>query len=120
MSEILLLMAAGRCLIIVGGWLDWVLMQSGWFPSFFIKYKIIKKHNRAILNKKPTISEDGCNCREKTRCPLKSKCRTTSIIYEANVTSDSENREKKYVGLTEGTFKNDSMATSCLSRTVNT
>ena len=66
---------------------------------------IIKKHNRAILNRKPTISEDGCNCREKTRCPLKNKCLTTSIIYEANVTSDSENREKKYIGLTEGPFK---------------
>ena len=66
---------------------------------------IIKKHNRMILNRKPIISEDGCNCREKTRCPLKNKCLTTSIIYEANVTSDSENREKKYIGLTEGTFK---------------
>ena len=64
-----------------------------------------KKHNRAILNRKPTISEDGCNCREKTRCPLKNKSLTTSIIYEANVISDSENREKKYIGLTEGTFK---------------
>ena len=59
---------------------------------------IIKKHNRAILNRKPTISEDGCNCREKTRCPLKNKCLT-------NVTSDSENRSHKYIGLTEGTFK---------------
>ena len=28
---------------------------------------IIKKHNRAILNRKPTISEDGCNCREKNQ-----------------------------------------------------
>ena len=78
---------------------------------------IIKKHNRAILNRKPTISEDGCNCREKTRCPpLNNKCLTTSIIYEANVTSDSENSEKKYIGLTEGTLKkNASMATRCLS-----
>ena len=66
---------------------------------------IIKKHNRAILNKKPTIPQDGCNCREKTRCPLKNKCLATSIIYEVNVTSDSENREQKYIGLTERTFK---------------
>ena len=41
----------------------------------------------------------------KTRCPIKNKCLTTSIIYEANVTSDSKNREKKYIGLTEGTYK---------------
>ena len=26
-------------------------------------------------------------------------------MYEANVTSDSENMKKKYIGLTEGTFK---------------
>ena len=66
---------------------------------------IIKKHNRVILNSKPAISEDGCNCREKTRCPLENKCLTTSIIYEANVTADSENSGKNYIGPTEGTFK---------------
>ena len=66
---------------------------------------IIKKHNRVIFNSKPTIPEDGCNCKEKTRCPLENKCLTTSIIYEANVAPDSENREKHYIGLTEGTLK---------------
>ena len=81
---------------------------------------IIKKHNRAILNRKPTISEDGCNCRRKTRCPLKNKCLITSIIYEANVASDSENREKKYIGLQRELSQNASMATSCLPRMVNT
>ena len=66
---------------------------------------IIKKHNRVILNSKPTISEDGCNCREKNRCPLENKCLITGIIYKANVTSDSENSGRNYIGLTEGTFK---------------
>ena len=66
---------------------------------------IIKKHNRVILNSKPTISEDGCNCREKTRYPLENKCLTTSIIYKAIVTSDSENSGKSYIGITEETLK---------------
>ena len=41
----------------------------------------------------------------KTRCPLENKCLTTSIIYEANVTSDSETSRKNYIELTEGTFE---------------
>ena len=40
----------------------------------------------------------------KNSCPLENKCLTTTIIYEANVTSDSENSGKNYIGLTEGTL----------------
>ena len=43
------------------------------------------------------------NCRNKDQCPLDNKCLTSSIIYNAQVTTNSAT--KNYIGLTEGTFK---------------
>ena len=67
---------------------------------------IIKKHNRKILetSKKPS-TENNCNCRKKNDCPLKNNCLTSSVVYNANVTTESDTIGKNYIGLTEGTFK---------------
>ena len=36
---------------------------------------------------------------------LKNNCLTSSVIYNANVTTKSDTTGKNYIGLTEGTFK---------------
>ena len=38
-------------------------------------------------------------------CPLKDNCLTSSVVYNANVTTESDTTRKNYIGLTEGTFK---------------
>ena len=67
---------------------------------------IIKKHNRKILETSKTPqTENNCNCRRKNDCPLKHNCLTSSVVYNANVTTESDTFGKNYIGLTEGTFK---------------
>ena len=67
---------------------------------------IIKKHNQKILETSKTPSmENNCNCRGKNHCPLKNNCLTSSVVYNANVTTESDTIGKNYVGLTEGPFK---------------
>ena len=67
---------------------------------------IIKKHNRKILETSKTPStENNCNCRKKDDCPLKNNCLTSSVVYNANVTTENDTTGKNYIGLTEGTFK---------------
>ena len=63
---------------------------------------IIKKHNRKILETSKTPStENKCKC----DCPLKNNCLTSSVVYNANVTTENDTTGKNYIGLTEGTFK---------------
>ena len=64
----------------------------------------IKSHNSQLL-KDDTEGEEkrSCNCRKKETCPVEGKCLEEGIIYEATIKSNSD--EKKYVGLTEGSFK---------------
>ena len=67
---------------------------------------IIKKHNRKVLRSSKTPStESNCNCRNKNDCPLKNNCLTSSVVYNANVTTGSDPIGKNYIGLREGTFK---------------
>ena len=67
---------------------------------------LIKKHNRKILETSKTPStENNCNCRKKDDCPLKNNCLASSVVYNANVTTESDTTGKNYIGLTEGTFK---------------
>ena len=67
---------------------------------------ITKKHNRKILetNKTPQ-TENNCNRRKKNDCPKENNCLTSSVIYNANVTTESDTTGKNYIELTEGTFK---------------
>ena len=67
---------------------------------------IINKHNKKVTNADNDTSTDNqvqCNWRNKDQCPLDNKCLTSSIIYNAQVTTN--NATKNYIGLTEGTFK---------------
>ena len=64
---------------------------------------IISAHNKQIL--RPSIKESGCNCRDKNDCPLDNKCKTTRLIYQADVTNNVDNEYKYYLGLTDTTFK---------------
>ena len=62
----------------------------------------IKSHNNQLL-KSDREDKRSCNCRRNDTCPVEGKCLEEGIIYEATIKSSSD--EKKYVGLTEGTFK---------------
>ena len=42
---------------------------------------------------------------KKIDCPLKNNCLTSSVVYNANITIESDTTGKNYIGLTEGTFK---------------
>lgn len=67
---------------------------------------IINKHNKKVTNADndtSTVNQVQCNCRNKDQCPLDNKCLTSSVIYNAQVTTN--NATKNYIGLTEGTFK---------------
>ena len=64
---------------------------------------IISSHNKQILT--PKNKQVGCNCRVKNSCPLDSKCLTSQLIYQADVTNNLDNEYKYYLGLAETTFK---------------
>ena len=58
---------------------------------------IISGHNKQVLHPKPTTK--GCNSRDKNTCPLDNKCFTPKVIYQANVTNDTDDTYKYYLGL---------------------
>ena len=64
---------------------------------------IISGHNKQILHPKPP--QYGCNCRDKNNCPLDNKCLTPQIVYQADVTNDTDDTYKYYLGLAETSFK---------------
>ena len=64
---------------------------------------IISGHNKQILHPKP--QQYFCNGRDKNNCPLDNKCLTQQIIYQADVTSDTDNTYNYSVGLAETSFK---------------
>jgi len=66
---------------------------------------IITNHNKQIISNNTTPLQNGCNCRKKEQCPLDNNCLSTSLVYNAHVTTDEDSTGKNYIGLTEGTFK---------------
>ena len=44
---------------------------------------IVSAQNQLFLT--PTKSYFGCNCRDKSNCPLEEKCLTPKIIYQAEM-----------------------------------
>ena len=65
--------------------------------------QIISKHNGKLLRTEENT--DQCNCGP-DNCPVEGKCQTTGVVYKATVTMPTgQNPEFKYIGLTEGTFK---------------
>ena len=66
----------------------------------------ISAHNTALLQQqKSTATARECNCRDRNSCPLEGKCLTTSIIYQASVTTNDGKPTEHYIGLTDNTFK---------------
>ena len=58
---------------------------------------------------------------DKNQCPLPGKCKTSSLIYQATVTSENEGNIESYIGLTEGTFQkvhHEQLLTSHVMRVV--
>ena len=65
---------------------------------------IISRYNKALLiqRNEPANTVPPCNCRAKTRCPIK-ECQKSSIIYKATLTSDGI--AKNYYGCRETELK---------------
>ena len=64
---------------------------------------IISSHNKHIL--KSNQENFGCNCRNKTDCPLNNKCLTPNIVYEGQITNNTNDDQKRYLGASETPFK---------------
>ena len=74
----------------------------------------ISSHNHRVL-KKANASTNAklCNCRDKNECPLGGKCLTSSVVYQAAITTkDTAHQTKNYIGVTAGPFKKDSTTTT--------
>ena len=56
---------------------------------------VTNNHNMKVLNNTAEI-EEGCNCRNRNNCPLNGKCLTSSIICEAQITSNQPNYQQKF------------------------
>ena len=74
-----------------------------------ISYCCMKKIGSIIfsLNKEvlqPRNENYGCNCRKKEICSLDNKCLTPNIIYESQITNNTNNEQKKYLGVAETSF----------------
>ena len=69
--------------------------------------KIIKKHNRKVLNKKkPSSNQKKCSCRDITKCPMKGRCLESGIIYQAEIsTTQNPQNVRYYIGMTKNDFK---------------
>ena len=66
---------------------------------------IISKHNKIALQNRAVFrrTAPSCKCRNKANCPLKGKCRESSIIYKATLKSNGITRH--YYGCSETEFK---------------
>ena len=64
---------------------------------------IISSLSRNILS--PTQQSFGSNCWVKSEWPLNGECQTLSVIFRADVVSDSNDKEKFYFGLADTAFK---------------
>ena len=65
----------------------------------------INKHNKKTISNNSTSRQNGYNCRKKDQFPLGNNCLSTSLAYNARVTTEEDTTRKNYTGLTEGTIK---------------
>lgn len=67
---------------------------------------IITNHNKAVISK-PTrtnnLTKKSCNCRKPNECPMDGNCNVESVIYQAEVTT--ETTKETYIGLCDTAFK---------------
>ena len=80
------------------------------FPPSKISYScfpnigsIISSHNKRISYS--DNNEYGCNCNDKTKCPLDNKCLAPRIVYRADVTNDQTQEQMFYYGISDTPFK---------------
>ena len=66
---------------------------------------IFSSHSKQIPTTKN--KQVGCNCRVKNSCPLDSKCLTSQLIYQAEVTDNLDNEFMYYYDLQKQLSKND-------------
>ena len=67
---------------------------------------IISSHNKKVLKNENTDtspSKKECNCRDANLCPLKGKCLRSSIVYQADVITNSST--STYIGLASNSSK---------------
>ena len=51
------------------------------------------------------FTECGCNCNNRDKCPLESKCLTRRIMCRADVTNNKTDEHKYYYGISDTPFK---------------
>ena len=71
---------------------------------------IISAPSKRLLNqdaKQHGTQENTYNCRQKNNCPLKGKCQSKEIGYQATATNEDDNAQEIYVGLIEGPSRPD-------------
>ena len=66
---------------------------------------IISSHNKSVIRKSTNSDKDkkNCNCQKPEKCPMDGNCNIESIIYQAEVTSQTT--KETYVGLCDTAFK---------------
>ena len=64
---------------------------------------IISSHNKQVLQ--PRNENYGWNCKKKENCLLDIKCLTPNMIYKAQITSNTNDEHKKYLGAADTSFK---------------
>ena len=64
---------------------------------------IIFSHNKQCLQL--CNKNYGWNCRKNETCPLDNKCLTRNTNYKVQITNNTKDEHKKYLGATETSFK---------------
>ena len=66
---------------------------------------IISSHIKSVIRTSTNSDKDkkNCNCRKPEKCPIDGNCNVESIIYQAEVTSQTT--KETYIGLCDTAFK---------------
>ena len=73
-----------------------------------VSYCTTRNFKQFIQSKKNHVGfEAGCSCRDKDNCPLNGSCKTSSVVYEAKVEYEVDNKRlsKIYIGASQTEFK---------------
>ena len=65
---------------------------------------IISGHNKRILRPTEPVART-CSCRNPDECPLNGRCLESFIIYNGDVSDETDNPARPYIGLTSVPFK---------------
>ena len=66
----------------------------------------INIHNKKVTKAKPSAQARTCNYINKSKCPLNNKCLSNNFLYQANITSTTQNyRNTLYYNISATKFK---------------